>query len=303
MTTTAPTVSVTAAQRRQLDADGYFITGVLFDEPTLEGIRGEFKRFWDDEIAAANKTGDPLKMHWAKVRPHMAQIDHRSEICRAFCNHPVFADLARELVGPDVDRTWNQAIVKAPMPQESAANKQNALGWHQDMYYAEHGTFINDCNETMLRDPNNGITCWVAITRTIVDNGTLWVLPGRHKEGLLPHVWNEERHEYQGQFDTSWKIPVVLRPGQVLIFRKYLPHSSGVNISNETRMAYQLGYSVPGINKKPSLILSPSSATASWWQTRPRWETSDASRPTKTRMVRGEPIETINSRPCNPPQA
>ena len=108
-----------------------------------------------------------------------------------------------------------------------------------------------------LRNPDNEITCWVAITRTIVDNGTLWVLPGRHNEGLLPHVWSAERNEFQGQFDTSWKIPVVMRAGQVLVFRKYLPHSSGINISSEPRLAYQIGYGVPGINKKTTKNFAP----------------------------------------------
>lgn len=251
------TVQVTEAQRQQFADDGFFITDVVFDEPTLAGIRGEFTRFWNEEIAAADQTGDPLKMHWARVRPHMAALNHRSELCRAFCHHPVFADLCRQLLGEDADLTWNQAIVKAPMPAGSADTRQNALGWHQDPWYGLHSEYLQAIHEDQYRAPDNAITCWVAISRTIVDNGTLWVLPGRHKEGLFPHIWNAERIEYQGQLDTAWKIPVVLRPGQVLIFKKYLPHSSGVNISNETRMAYQIGYNQPGLYRAPSPNFSP----------------------------------------------
>ena len=255
--TATPPLVVTEAQRRQLDTDGFFITGVLFDEPTLAGVRGEFQRFWDEEIAAASRAGDANKLHWAKVRPLVSQLDHRSGICRAFCHHAVFADLCRQLIGPDADLAWNQAIVKAPMPDASPASRNNVFGWHQDQYYAVNGPFAKEFNMEVLLDPLTEITTWVAISRTTVDNGTLWVLPGRHKEGLLPHVWSEERNEYQGQFDTSWRIPVVLRAGQVLVFRKYLPHSSGMNVSNEVRMAYQLSYSVTGMNRGPSKNFTP----------------------------------------------
>jgi ectoine hydroxylase-related dioxygenase (phytanoyl-CoA dioxygenase family) len=257
MLTATATVTVTDEQREQLDRDGFFVTDVLFDEATLEGVRQEFKRFWDKEIAAAVKSGDAHKLHWAKIRPHMAQLDHFSPICHAFCHHPVFADLCRQLLGPDADLSWNQAIVKAPVSEENAGTKHNALGWHQDMYYALNGTFKDDCHYDKLAAPNNGFTCWIAISRTTVDNGTLWVLPGRHKEGLLPHVWSEERNEYQGQFDTSWRIPAVLHPGQMLVFRKYLPHYSGNNVSDEVRMAYQLGYAEPGISLKPNKNFTP----------------------------------------------
>jgi phytanoyl-CoA hydroxylase len=252
MTATIAPPIVTEAQRQQLARDGFFITDVLFDEATLEGMRREFKRLWEEHIAWATKTGDPLTLEQARDRPFFAQLDHKSEVCRAFCHHRVFQEIGRQLVGPDMDMTWNQAIVKPPLPKGD-----NAFAWHQDMWYATHGDYVKDCNLDILNDPVSGITAWVAISRTTVDNGTLWVLPGRHMEGLLPHVWSETKREYQGQFDTSWKIPAVLRAGQVLIFRKYLPHGSGPNVSNEDRMAYQIGYTVPGLKLTPSRDLVP----------------------------------------------
>lgn len=248
----AARLHVTEAQREQLETDGYFVTGIVFDEETLGEVRSEFTRLWGEHICEAEKTGDPLTLEQARNRPFMARLDQRSDACRAFCHHDVFRDLSRELVGADVDLTWNQAIVKPPLHAGD-----NAFAWHQDPWYAIHGDYANDSDPEILRHPTNSFTAWVAITRTTVDNGTLWVLPGRHKEGLLPHVWSDERREYQGQFDTTWKVPVVLRAGQVLVFRRYLPHASGANVSGEVRMAYQLSYSVPGLKLTPSPDLSP----------------------------------------------
>ena len=258
MTTCATAATVTEAQRRQLAEEGYFITDVVFDKATLDGMRREFTRLWHEEIEKANQTGDALAIDWAKFRPHIAQLDHRSQACHAFCHHPVLLDLCRQLLGPDADLAWNQAIVKAPMPKErNASTWDNVFAWHQDIWYALNGPYLKDANEEVLRDASSAITVWAAISRTTVDNGTLWVLPGQHQTGLIHHNWHTARREWQAQLDPAWKIPVVLRPGQALVFQKYLPHSSGTNVSDETRMAYQIGYSRPGLNKVPSPNFSP----------------------------------------------
>lgn len=249
---------ITEAQLRQYHDHGYFITDVLFDEPTLENIRQEFKRMWAEDIEAAKATGEKLALDWATYRPHMARLDHRSPSCRDFVHHPVFAELSRQVLGPDVDLAWNQAIVKAPMPKKRDANTwDNVFAWHQDIWYALNGPYAKTANMEMLMDPTTAMTCWVAITRTTVDNGTLWVLPGQHKAGLVHHNLHQGRQEWQAQIDTTYRIPVVLRPGQVLVFQKFLPHSSGTNVSDETRMAYQLGYNRPGINTAPTPDVTP----------------------------------------------
>ncbi|MCG3146679.1 MAG: hypothetical protein PCFJNLEI_00113 [Verrucomicrobiae bacterium] len=253
-------ITVTDAQRQQYAADGYFITDVVFDEATLAGIRQEFKRMWAEEIEKAKQSGEKLALDWAMYRPHMAQLDHRSPTCHAFCHHPVFADLCRQTIGPDADLVWNQAIVKAAMPkQRNADTWDNVFGWHQDIWYALNNVkgAKEIYNMDVLREPNNAITCWCAISRTTVDNGTLWVVPGAHKNGLIHHNMHEARKEWQAQLDTAYRIPVVLRPGQVLVFNKYLPHCSGTNNSDETRMAYQIGYTAPGLYLKPSADNAP----------------------------------------------
>jgi ectoine hydroxylase-related dioxygenase (phytanoyl-CoA dioxygenase family) len=246
-------VEITKAQRQQFQQQGYFITDVVFDESTLQPMRDEFNRLWQEIIEAARQQ-DALTQELAQYRPFMSRLHEKSETCAAFCRHTVFQELCRQLIGPDADLSYNQAILKPPAPSVA---RENSFAWHQDMWYATHNEYSKDTNPEILLSGNSGFTCWVAITRTIVDNGTLWVLPGRHQEGLLPHVKSEEKREFQGQFDTSWKIPVVMQAGQILIFNKYLPHSSGANVSQETRMAYQIAYSLPGLKLAPSPDIVP----------------------------------------------
>ena len=250
MATIVPKELINSDQRRSLDEQGFFITEVLFDELTLEAVRHEFLRIWQQHIEKA-KEADSVSQRLAETRPFLPRLHEVSPVCDAFCRHQVFLQLCRELLGPDADTTWNQAILKPP------STSDNAFAWHQDNWYALNGEYANDSNLDALKSPDNSFTAWVAISRTTVDNGTLWVLPGRHKEGLLPHNWDDTRREWVGQFDTSWRIPAVMQAGQILIFRKHTPHGSGANVSEETRMAYQIGYSVPGLKLGPSRDIVP----------------------------------------------
>jgi phytanoyl-CoA hydroxylase len=249
---------VSAQQKIDFEKNGFFITDVLFDEQTIAGVRRAFQLIWQEEIDRVQKEApsDQKAIDFARLRPFIARLDHRSQVCKAFLHHPILLQLAMEMNGPDIDQFWNQAIIKGPQPKD-ARNVDTTFGWHQDQYYAQQGGFAGDSNWDILTHPDNSITCWAAITRTTVDNGTLWVLPGRHKEGLFPHVRDEAKRDWNAQIDTSMRIPVVLNPGQVLVFKKFLPHASGPNISDEPRMAYQFGYGVPGLKKGPSQDLTP----------------------------------------------
>ncbi len=245
-------------QKKQFEEQGFFVTDVLFDEATIAGVRQAFEEVWADEIQRVTRQApnDQKAINFARLRPFMPQLDHKKPACKAFLHHPIFLQIAQEMIGPDVDQGWNQAIIKAPQPQ-NPDNVDTAFGWHQDQWYAQKGNFAADANWDILVDPDNSITCWVAITRTFVDNGTLWVLPGRHKEGLFNHIWSDKNNDWHAQIDTTMRIPAVLNPGQALIFKKFLPHASGPNISNEPRMAYQFGYGVPGLKKGSSPDVTP----------------------------------------------
>jgi len=236
-------ITVTPTQRQQLADDGYFITEVLFDTATLDGVQSEFDRMWREDIAKAEASGVAKDIELARLRPFFAFLERRSQICAAFCKHPQLRNLARQLINSDdLDVSWNQAIAKPP-------GKGKPFAWHQDAYYAVSGEHAKGANREEYLKLGWAITFWIAITRTTVANGTLWVVPGKHKQGLLPHVWSDEAREFQCDFDSTGKIPAELKRGQVLVFTNLTPHCSGANVSDEVRMAYQIGYAKPGMVK------------------------------------------------------
>jgi ectoine hydroxylase-related dioxygenase (phytanoyl-CoA dioxygenase family) len=196
-----------------------------FAEAELAPVLAEFNRLWEETIREAEATGTPRQAELARLRPFIGQVHTRSAVCERFVRHPVYLDLCRALIGPDADLYYNQAVLKPPA-------KGKAFGWHQDSQY-------------IITEPLEYITCWTPITRATVDNGTIWILPGEHRRGLLPHVWSQEASEWQCQADTAWKEPVVLRPGQIAVFTSLLPHASGPNVSDETRAAYVVQFHVP----------------------------------------------------------
>lgn len=231
------------AQQQQLKDAGYFITAPLFDTATLDGVQREFDRLWQEDIAHAEQNGTAKDVEFVRLRPFLPFLERRSPTCVAFCKHPQLVNLARQIIGSDdLDVSWNQAIIKPP-------GKGKAFAWHQDAYYAVSGKHAEGVNRDEYLKPGWNITFWIAITRTTVANGTLWVVPGLHKQGLLPHVWSEELRENQCQFDNSGKIPAELARGQTLVFTSLTPHGSGPNVSDEVRMAYQIGYARTGLLK------------------------------------------------------
>ena len=78
---------------------------------------------------------------------------------------------AADLIGPDVNLYWDQAVYKKP-------EKPRRFPWHQDNGY----TFI---------EPQHYLTCWIALTDATEDNGCPWVAPGLHRSGTLAHRYVE----------------------------------------------------------------------------------------------------------------
>jgi len=165
-----------------------------------------------------------------KLRPFLGHIHSKSELVKKFVTGPVFQEICRTFIGPDADLYYNQAVLKPP-------GKGKPFGWHQDTQY-------------IITEPLEYVTCWLAVADATVENGTIWIVPGLHKQGLLPHIYSDEQREWQCQFDDSAKIPVEIKAGQMAIFSSLLPHSSGPNVSETTRYAYVPQYHIAAVTKR-----------------------------------------------------
>ncbi len=146
---------------------------------------------------------------------------HRDSVFHEFAKAPELVDRVEELLVPELDCFLSQFIFKSP----------GAMGqpWHQDAHY-----FPFD------RPPQVG--AWLAVSEATLENGPLYVLPGSHRKGLCEHVpdprpgSNFGYMEVQSE-DTSAQVPLLMEPGDLLLFHSDLMHRSTDNVSQVRRAA------------------------------------------------------------------
>ena len=152
---------------------------------------------------------------------HLASL---SPLVRAFCSGPVFRELAHDLVGPDVRLYWDQAVYKKP-------SISGDLPWHQDNGY----TFV---------EPQQTLTCWIALTDTTEENGCLWLAPGLHRFGTLRHWRTEQGWCCLKEPPETAAAP--LRAGSMAVFSGVTPHRTGPNLTDRVRKAFILQFAKDG---------------------------------------------------------
>jgi ectoine hydroxylase-related dioxygenase (phytanoyl-CoA dioxygenase family) len=207
------------------------------------GERGFFvceDAFGADEIAAVVAAIDPLEAQTEAFlrsrkdgtygiarageitfRPHLVT---RSPVLRDFSKHRVFLGLVRDLIGPNVRLYWDQSVYKKPETRKE-------FPWHQDNGY----TYV---------EPQQYLTCWVALTHATVDNGCPWLVPGLHRHGTLAH-WSTPVG-YRCLEKVEGAVPVELTAGSIAVFSSLTPHRTGSNLTNGVRKAYILQYAPDG---------------------------------------------------------
>ena len=136
------------------------------------------------------------------------------------------ASLVSSILGDDIDVFQSMFILKNP----------GAWGqpWHQDSYY-----FNFD------QQPQVGL--WLAISEATLDNGCLSVLPGSHTNAVLEHVPDLREGANQGYLeilgvDEGSAIPVLMNPGDLLVFNSFLLHRSVDNRGGARRSAMVYHY-------------------------------------------------------------
>ena len=234
--TAASTAALTDAELRQWADDGFFLRRGFVPEATARAIESEAVGLARRAAGTAacegallleepNLTRDPRDAGqadeaWETRIAKMFKL-HRMGAFRAFIERPEIGTLVRGLLGPTVDCFLSQFIFKNP----------GAWGqpWHQDAFY-----FPFD------RGPQVGL--WLAITETTLENGPLHVLRGSHVEPVHKHVPDRRTGALYGYVEIvdhgmERAEPVLMQPGDLLVFHSHLMHRSTDNQSQRHRAA------------------------------------------------------------------
>jgi phytanoyl-CoA hydroxylase len=180
-------------------------------------------------LPESNKAGQPVA-HPEDATSKVFKL-HRDTFFAAFAHSAPVVDLVAELIAPDIDVFLSQFIFKTP----------GAWGqpWHQDSFYFPF-------------DPARPVVgVWLAVTEATLRNGCLHVLPGSHAEPVHTHVPDRRPGANYGYFeivdhDMAGAEPVLMDPGDLLVFDSHLMHCSTDNESDGIRAAMVFHYAAGG---------------------------------------------------------
>ena len=221
-----PHTVLSAEQARQYDELGYLVLPDVFTADDLAPVIAELDAR-EAEIDEFLATLESQRLSIAErgaitFAPNLAQNPPQLV---AFSGHEVFLGLCADLLGPDVNLYWDQAVYKKP-------DKPRRFPWHQDNAY----TFV---------EPQHYLTCWVALTDATIENGCPQVAPRLHREGTLVHDWVEPLG-WQA-FEEPPRIEAApVGAGGVVAFSSLTPHMTGPNRTHAVRKAYILQYAPAG---------------------------------------------------------
>ena len=224
--TTGPYRRLTDEQAAQFHRDGYVVLHDVFDASTLAPVIAEIDRFEAKTDAyLKGLENERISIAEAGAITFTTNLVTRSEVLAEFSRHPVFVDLCIDLIGPDVNLYWEQAVYKKP-------EKPRRFPWHQDNGY----TFV---------EPQQYLTCWVALTEATAQNGCPHVAPGRHLDGTLLHTYVEPLG-WECMQEPGEEVIAEVGPGSIVVFSSLTPHLPGPNTTDAVRKAYILQYAPAG---------------------------------------------------------
>jgi non-haem Fe2+, alpha-ketoglutarate-dependent halogenase len=139
--------------------------------------------------------------------------------------HPAVLDTVESVLGPDL-------LIHSTMILTKPAGNPGVVTWHQD------GT-----SSGIHLTPNT--TAWIALWDSTAENGCLRVVPGSHRNTILPHVTSSaENHllrsspEVTVEVDEATATDVVLRAGEMSLHHSNIIHSSKANSSAKRRTGF-----------------------------------------------------------------
>ena len=221
-----PFATISDEQAKQFDHDGFFVFADAFTADEITAVRDEIDGFeTQTEAFLKSREDGRFSIAEAGAITFTTHLVMRSPLLKEFSKHPVVTGICADLVGPEVNLYWDQAVYKKP-------EKPRRFPWHQDNGY----TYV---------EPQQYLTCWVALTDATLENGCPQVAPGLHREGTLAHDYVDPLG-FQCFEEPPSKAVAEVGAGGIVVFSSLTPHLTGPNTTHAVRKAYILQYAPAG---------------------------------------------------------
>jgi ectoine hydroxylase-related dioxygenase (phytanoyl-CoA dioxygenase family) len=223
-------------QREQFDRDGYAVFEGVFSGETLDLLRDACAAFVAREDARMDALGtDTLGISHRGRRYFANECQREQPELRRVLFDARMADICRATLGENAYFFFDQFVVKGPeggLP----------FSWHQDSGYVvgnggppEHAPYL---------------TCWLTLDDATVANGTVRVIPGSHRGGVVAHDRQPVTNDLSVTVDEARAVAVEVPAGSVVAFSSHTLHATGANQSDRPRRVYLAQYT-------PEVMLQP----------------------------------------------
>ena len=204
------------AAMAQYREHGYYFPIPVLEQAEVSRLRAKLETFEAAQghpVEGAQRSKSHLLFKWLDDLMRDARI----------------VDAVEDLIGPDI-LCWNTIFwIKE-------AHSPSYVSWHQDLKY-----WGLDCDDL--------VTAWVALSPATVESGCMRVLPGSHRQEMLPHddVYDPANMLTRGQeiavdVDEQAAVTMALEPGEMSLHNVRLAHASGPNSSGDRRIGVSFHY-------------------------------------------------------------
>jgi len=212
-----PNMPLTATEREAYERDGFFWRNAVFSPDEVARLRAVVEA---QGFAQAYKQGGSTvhSLSLAAAHPEL----------RALACDPRLVAMLVPLLGADVCLQHSKLAAK-PLRAGSGA-----FSWHQDFAYYPH-----TCSDLL--------SIMVMLDDADEDNGCMWMVPGSHRLGLLPHQGSDglftggcvESHHWEQPGAT---VAVTPRAGGISVHHALTLHGSPANRSGRPRRGLVFSY-------------------------------------------------------------
>ncbi len=199
--------------------DGFAFLGSILNPDDIAALRAEEQRFRaaplrNDQDAAGART------------LFRSQVCAYSPVVRALATNGRHLSAVTTLIGPDVALYYTQFVTKLP----DADVTRGEFPWHQDLGYVAILPLLK------------ALTVWVALDDVDEVNGCVWVQPGSHLNGLLPHRPASADSWHLTVPVSGDGVPARLKAGEAVAFTGLTLHRSKANASAAPRRGFFFEY-------------------------------------------------------------
>lgn len=224
--------ALTAEQRRQAEADGFFVVEDLISpdqcrayierlteyahgtRPLGAGLAIQREpRVARGELAAT--PGDDVRK--------ISGVAKGDELFRQLAHHSSIVAMMQELMSPNL-KLFRADVLMKP------AGVGSAKGMHQDSPY-------------WPIEPMALWSCWMPFDPSLLENGCMTAIPGSHQRGALPHAHVTDDYVIpEEHYEPTAVLPIEMAPGSGLFFHSLLLHGTAENRSAKPRRAITMSY-------------------------------------------------------------